>query len=184
VKIGRSLALASTPSERIADGVGMLSEDRKNEGLALEMSVADNLTLSRLGRGFLSRSRLGGAVTRILTQLGVRYRDPRQPVGELSGGNQQKVALGRLFHQEADILLLDEPTKGVDVGSKADIYRQIGAAAASGKSVVVVSSYLPELFGVCDTLAVMSRGKLTLPRPIDEWTPETVIAAATIASSL
>ncbi len=109
----------------------------------------------------------------------MKSRDPRQAVGELSGGNQQKVALGRLFHQEADVLLLDEPTKGVDVGSKAEIYRQIGAAAASGKAVLVVSSYLPELFGVCDTLAVMCRGKLTAPRPVAEWTPEKVIAAAT-----
>ena len=109
----------------------------------------------------------------------MKYRDARQAVGELSGGNQQKVALGRLFHQGADVLLLDEPTKGVDVGSKAEIYRQIGAAAASGKAVLVVSSYLPELFGVCDTLAVMCRGRLTAPRPIAEWTPETVIAAAT-----
>ncbi|MCE9563005.1 MAG: sugar ABC transporter ATP-binding protein, partial [Planctomycetes bacterium] len=74
---------------------------------------------------------------------------------------------------------LDEPTKGVDVGSKAEIYRQIGQAAASGKAVLVVSSYLPELFGVCDTLAVMCRGKLTAPRPVREWTPESVIAAAT-----
>ena len=77
------------------------------------------------------------------------------------------------------MLLLDEPTKGVDVGSKADIYRKIGEAAAAGKAVLVVSSYLPELFGVCDTLAVMCRGKLTAARPIGEWTPEQVIAAAT-----
>jgi ribose transport system ATP-binding protein len=182
VKIGTTLNATATPSERIAQGMGMLSEDRKNEGLALEMSIADNVTLSRLGRGFLSRSRLSAAVARVLARLGVRYRDSRQPVGELSGGNQQKVALGRLFHQEADILLLDEPTKGVDVGSKAQIYQQIGTVAASGQSVLVVSSYLPELFGVCDTLAVMCRGKLTPPRPIGEWTPESVIAAATKAS--
>ena len=135
-----------------------------------------------LGRGFLSRSRLKEGASAVLQRLGVKYRDSAQPVGELSGGNQQKVALGRLFHQGADILLLDEPTKGVDVGSKAEIYRQIGAAAAGGKAVLVVSSYLPELFGVCDTLAVMCRGKLTAPRSIAEWTPETVIAAATTAS--
>jgi len=181
VRIGTSLKTVTTPAERIADGMGMLSEDRKNEGLALEMSIADNVTLSRLGRGFLSRARLAGPVPRVLAHLGVKCRDPHQPVGELSGGNQQKVALGRLFHQEADILLLDEPTKGVDVGSKAEIYKHIGAAAARGKSVLVVSSYLPELFGVCDTLAVMCRGKLTAPRPIGEWTPESVIAAATSA---
>src|SRR5262249_36672239 len=139
--------------------------------------------LSRLGGigrlGFLSRKRLVQAVSGVLTRLGVKCRDPGQPVGELSGGNQQKVALGRLFHQEADILLLDEPTKGVDVGSKAELYRQLGAAAAVGKAVLGVSSYLPELFGVCDTLAVMCRGRLTPPRPVSEWTPEAVIAAAT-----
>jgi ribose transport system ATP-binding protein len=179
VKIGTFVSPAATPAARIGQGLGMLSEDRKAEGLALEMSIADNVTLSRLGSGFLSRSRLTRSVSRVLAQLGVKYRDVGQPVDELSGGNQQKVALGRLFHQEADILLLDEPTKGVDVGSKAEIYRQIGAAAAGGKAMLVVSSYLPELFGVCDTLAVMCRGKLTAPRPVGEWAPESVIAAAT-----
>jgi ribose transport system ATP-binding protein len=182
VRIGTRLDSGATPSDRIVQGLGLLSEDRKQEGLALEMSIADNVTLSRLGRGFLSRSRLAEAVSAVLTRLGVRYRDGKQPVGELSGGNQQKVALGRLFYQGADILLLDEPTKGVDVGSKAEIYRQIGAAAASGKAVIVVSSYLPELFGVCDTLAVMCRGRLTAPRAVSEWTPESVISAATTAS--
>jgi ribose transport system ATP-binding protein len=182
VKIGSSVDEGSAPSVRISQGAGFLSEDRKHEGLALEMSIVDNLTLSRLGRGFLSRSRLKGETSSVLQRLGVKYRDSSQAVGELSGGNQQKVALGRLFYQQADILLLDEPTKGVDVGSKAEIYRQIGSAAAAGKAVIFVSSYLPELFGVCDTLAVMCRGKLTAPRPISEWTPETVIAAATIAS--
>jgi ribose transport system ATP-binding protein len=179
VRIGTSLDSGATPSVRIAQGVGLLSEDRKHEGLALEMSITDNVTLSRLGRGFLSRSRLAEGVSGVLARLGVKYRDAKQTVGELSGGNQQKVALGRLFYQGADILLLDEPTKGVDVGSKAEIYRQIGSAAASGKAVIVVSSYLPELFGVCDTLAVMCRGRFTALRPTAEWTPETVVAAAT-----
>jgi ribose transport system ATP-binding protein len=170
-----------TPAERIGQGVGMVSEDRKTEGLALELPIADNVALSRLDArgGFLSRTRLRAAVSGVLAQFGVRFRDADQPVGELSGGNQQKVALARLFHQQADVLLLDEPTKGVDVGSKADIYRKIGEAAAAGKAVLVVSSYLPELFGVCDTLAVMCKGKLTAARPIAEWTPEQVIAAAT-----
>ncbi len=100
-------------------------------------------------------------------------------VGDLSGGNQQKVALGRLLHQHADVLLLDEPTRGVDVGSKAEIYRLIGALAAQGKAVLFVSSYLPELLGVCDRLAVMARGRLSAARPVAEWTPEQVMAVAT-----
>jgi ribose transport system ATP-binding protein len=183
VKLKAVVSPYAEPSARIKQGVGMLSEDRKTEGLALELSIADNVTLSRLGSGFLSRSGLASAVSGVLTRLGVKYRDAGQAVGELSGGNQQKVALGRLFHQGADVLLLDEPTKGVDVGSKAEIYRQIGAAAAGGAAVLVVSSYLPELFGVCDTLAVMCRGKLTAPRPVSDWTPEAAIAAATGADA-
>jgi ribose transport system ATP-binding protein len=172
----------AAPRERIAQGLGMVSEDRKGEGLALELPIADNVALSRLessALGFLSPARLRTAANDVLARFGVKFRDAGQAVGELSGGNQQKVAIARLFHQRADVLLLDEPTKGVDVGSKADIYRKIGEAAAEGKAVLVVSSYLPELFGVCDTLAVMCRGKLTAARPVAEWTPEQVIAAAT-----
>src|SRR5205823_13611153 len=144
---------------------------------------ADNLTYSRLspyGRfGWLDVGRRARAVCDWLSRLRVRCAGPEQAVGELSGGNQQKVALGRLLHQEADVLLLDEPTRGVDVGSKAEIYRLIGELAARGKAVLFVSSYLPELLGVCDRLAVIVRGKLSPVRPAGEWTPEQVMAYAT-----
>jgi ribose transport system ATP-binding protein len=183
VKVHALANAVSDPAERIALGVGLLSEDRKEEGLALDQSLADNLTLSRLGPysrfGFLNRRSLRQAAEALLGKLGVRHRDADQPVGELSGGNQQKVALARLLHQDADVLLLDEPTRGVDVGSKAEIYRLVGRLAAAGKAVLVVSSYLPELLGVCDRIAVMCRGRLTPARPVGEWTPERIIAAAT-----
>ncbi len=181
VKVGAYSGERTSPAERIGQGVGMVSEDRKTEGLALDLPITDNVALSRLDStaGFLSRAKLRAAVGDVLSRFGVKFRDANQAVGELSGGNQQKVAVARLFHQQADVLLLDEPTKGVDVGSKADIYRKIGEAAAGGKAVLVVSSYLPELFGVCDTLAVMCKGKLTAARSVGEWTPEQVIAAAT-----
>ena len=174
---------AATPPQRIRQGLGFLSEDRKEEGLSLTRSLADNLTLSRLGPlsrlGFLKPSRVRAAAAAQLARLGVKHRDADQPAGELSGGNQQKVALARLLHQNADVFLLDEPTRGVDVGSKADIYRLIGELAAAGKAVLMVSSYLPELFGVCDRIAVMARGVLGPPRAVAVWTPEAVIAAAT-----
>jgi ribose transport system ATP-binding protein len=188
VRSGRVTIMAvdgprATPAGRIRQGVGLLSEDRKGEGLALARSIADNLTYSRLppyGRfGWLSLRRRARAVTEWLARLGVRCSGPDQPVGELSGGNQQKVALGRLLHQGADVLLLDEPTRGVDVGSKAEIYRLIGGLAAQGKAVLFVSSYLPELLGVCDRLTVMVRGRLSPARPVAEWTPEAVMAYAT-----
>ena len=113
-----------------------------------------------------------------MRQLEVKAQGPGQPMVELSGGNQQKIALGRLLHHEARILLLDEPTRGVDVGSKAQIYRLMGALAAAGKSVVFVSSYLPELLGVCDTIGVMCRGVLSEVKPARDWTEHSIIAAA------
>jgi ribose transport system ATP-binding protein len=173
----------AAPAERIVQGVGMLSEDRKEEGLTLDQSIEDNLTYTRLRPyawlGWLNVGRRRRAVKDWLGRLRVRCAGPGQAVGDLSGGNQQKVALGRLLHQDADVLLLDEPTRGVDVGSKAEIYRLIGALAAQGKAVLFVSSYLPELLGVCDRLAVMTRGRLSAARPVGEWTPEEVMAAAT-----
>ena len=128
----RALASPSSPWRRLAEGVGLLSEDRKGEGLALA----------------------------------------------LSGGNQQKVALARLLYHDVDVLLLDEPTRGIDVASKAQIYELIDALAKSGKAVLLVSSYLPELLGVCDRVAVMTRGRLGPPRPVAELTEHGVLMEA------
>jgi ribose transport system ATP-binding protein len=168
---------------RMSEGCGFLCEDRKAEGLSLSQSIADNLTYSRLSpyaRWFLlDLRRRSEAVVDWLRKLNVRFAHIGQPVENLSGGNQQKVALGRLLHQEADILLLDEPTKGVDVGSKSEIYRLIGELAAQGKAILLVSSYLPELFGVCDRLAVMARGRLSEVRSIERWTPAEVMSVST-----
>jgi len=110
--------------------------------------------------------------------LRIRAEDPVQPVRTLSGGNQQKVAVDRLLNQDAEVLLLDEPTRGIDIASKAQIYETIARCAEDGKAVLLVSSYLPELFGLCDRLAVMSRGRLSAAKPIEEWTPHTVLATA------
>jgi ribose transport system ATP-binding protein len=170
------------PRARLAQGVGLLSEDRKTEGLALTMSIADNVTLSRLeGLGpwrFVSASRQRTAVAKWMTELAIKARDPAQPVGDLSGGNQQKVALARLLHQDADVLLLDEPTRGIDVASKAQIYALIDRLAAQGKAILLVSSYIPELLGVCDRIAVMCRGKLGEARPTTEWTSHALLEEA------
>jgi len=171
-----------SPSRRIGQRVGYLSEDRKGEGLALPMSVADNLTLTGFAscstKGWLSLADQRAMTRDWIRTLGIRAAGPDEAVGTLSGGNQQKVALGRLLVQDADVLLLDEPTRGVDIGSKAQIYDVIADAAKRGKAVLMVSSYLPELFGLCDRLAVMSRGSLSDARPIAEWTPERVLHAA------
>src|SRR5436190_3375036 len=148
----------------------------------LNLSIADNLRVTRLhpvsSCGFVRSGKQERASAEWMSRLEVRARNPRQPVAELSGGNQQKVALGRLLHHDARILLLDEPTRGIDVGSKAQIYRLMGELAAAGKSVIFVSSYLPELLGVCDTIGVMCRGVLTAVKPVAEWTEHTIIATA------
>jgi ribose transport system ATP-binding protein len=180
---GRETAAAgATASRRLAQGIGYVSEDRKGEGLALPMPVADNVTLTRLSTcarvGFVSARRQSQQADVQARAVGVRAASMAQPVRALSGGNQQKVSLARLLHQDADVLLLDEPTRGVDIGSKAQIYEAIAAAAARGKAVLFVSSYLPELFGLCDRIAVMSRGRLGEARPVAAWTPAAVMEAA------
>jgi ribose transport system ATP-binding protein len=179
---GRRLARTASPAVRLAAGFGYLSEDRKGEGLALDLSLADNVTCTRYrgcsSYGWLRRGAQRDQTRTWLDALAVKARSPWQAVRTLSGGNQQKVAMARLLHQQADVLLLDEPTKGIDIGSKVEIYRAIVACATRGAGVVVVSSYLPELFGVCHSLAVMCRGRLTPARPIGDWTPESVMEAA------
>jgi ribose transport system ATP-binding protein len=171
-----------TPAQRLASGLGLLSENRKEEGLMLNRSVADNLTMTHYGPfthcGFIQSGRHWQAARNWMSRLDVRSQNPDQPVGELSGGNQQKIALGRLLHHNANVLLLDEPTRGIDVGSKAQIYRIIDELAARGKGIIFVSSYLPELLGVCDTIGVFCRGILSEIRPVDQWTELGIIAAA------
>jgi ribose transport system ATP-binding protein len=154
-------------------GLGFLSENRKEEGLMLNLPVCDNITLTKLeayGRmGWIDPTRQNAASDRWTAELAIKCRSGGQAVGELSGGNQQKVALARLLEHPARILLLDEPTRGIDVGSKAQIYEIIGRLAAAGKSVVLVSSYLPELLGLCDTIGVMHRGELVAVKPREAW---------------
>lgn len=170
------------PAARIGAGLGLVSEDRKGEGLAQRMSIADNLTLSALGRhsvgGILRLGRRRREVVDWMQRLAIKGRSPEQSVSQLSGGNQQKVAIARVLHQQADILLLDEPTRGIDVGTKAEIYRLMGELAQQGKSVIFVSSYLPELLAVCDTLGVMSRGQLRALRPAKQCTESQALSLA------
>jgi len=163
-------------------GLGMLSEDRRNEGLATDRSVQDNLLMGSLDRfhrwGLLRGRAMRLTALRWIDRLSIRARGPFQTIGELSGGNQQKVALARLLARDADVLLLDEPTRGIDVGSKGQIYALIDELAAQNKGVVLVSSYFPELLGTCDTIAVMHRGRIVESRPAVEWNEHSLLLAA------
>lgn len=183
----REFSRGSGPGERWRAGAGMVAEDRKSEGLATQLSIADNLTLTHLSPytrwGVYLPWKCRAASGKWAVNLGLVCRSVDQPVASLSGGNQQKVAFGRLLHHDVDLFLLDEPTRGIDVGSKSHLYRLIGEAASRGKAVVMVSSYLPELFGVCDRLAVMRKGVLSEPRPVEDWTEEEMMRWAVAEGS-
>ncbi|HEY8232448.1 MAG TPA: sugar ABC transporter ATP-binding protein [Vicinamibacteria bacterium] len=180
--LGRERPLTAPPAARLGAGLGYLSEDRKGEGLALPLSVADNVTLTRLSScsraGVLDPRAQRAQAEERAREVDVRMRGAGQPVRTLSGGNQQKVAFARIVHQQAEVLLLDEPTRGIDVASKAQLYAAIVRAAEAGRAVLMVSSYLPELLGVCDRVAVMCRGRLGAARAVADWTPESVLEAA------
>jgi ribose transport system ATP-binding protein len=173
-----------TPWVRIRQGFGLLSEDRQGEGLALPLTVADNITLSDFSPyrrfGLLSLVKQRKAAESWIGRMKIKARSPGQKVQGLSGGNQQKVALARLLHQRAEILLLDEPTRGIDVVSKAQIYEWIGELARQGKAVLFVSSYFPELLGVCDRIAVFHRGALVDVRAASAWDAQNLMSAATV----
>jgi ribose transport system ATP-binding protein len=185
----------AAPDERWRQGMGFLSEDRKEEGLAAALSIADNMTLSRLdglGPGPMVFPRAQDrAATRWMERLHITSRSPRQPVAELSGGNQQKVAIARLLHHDVDVFLLDEPTRGIDVASKAQIYELIDAlvserqpAGGEPRAVLMISSYVPELLGLCDRVAVMCRGRLGEPRPVADLTEHGLMLEATGAGDV
>jgi ribose transport system ATP-binding protein len=185
IRLGAFVGPAS-PARRWSQGMGLVSEDRKGEGLAGALAVADNLTLTaldRLGPGpFVVPGRRDAVTRRWIDALAIRCRGPAQPVAELSGGNQQKVALGRLLQHDVDVLLLDEPTRGIDVGSKEQIYALVDdlVAGRSGppRAVVLVSSDFAELLGVSDRIAVMCRGRLGPARPVAELDETRLVAEA------
>jgi ribose transport system ATP-binding protein len=180
----------ATPHQRWRQGLGFLSEDRKEEGLAAALSIADNMTLTRLeglGPGpMVSPVAQDRAASQWMDRLAIKSQSPRQAVAELSGGNQQKVALARLLHHDVDALLLDEPTRGIDVASKAQIYHLIDTLVSERtnvqtkpRGVLMISSYVPELLGMCDRIAVMCRGRLGPPRPVDELSEHGLMLEAT-----
>jgi len=186
VKVAAGGDAHANPRQRWKQRIGMLSENRKEEGLALNLSIADNVTLPCLERfgsaGTLSPAKQKTATAAWIDKLGIKCQGPAQAIGSLSGGNQQKAAFARLLEYDVDVLLLDEPTRGIDIAAKARIYEAINEVVTDEKrprAVIIISSYLPELFGVCDRIAVMSQGKLTRAVPVDQLTPHDVMLVAT-----
>jgi ribose transport system ATP-binding protein len=177
----------TSPGEAIDGGLAYLTEDRKAQGLFLDMTVNVNINLGVIGRdaklfGWLDRARAKQRAIEAIKSLTIRVPGPEFPVGGLSGGNQQKVLLSRLLETQPKVLILDEPTRGVDIGAKSEIYRIIDELAKSGVAVMVISSELPEVVGICDRVVVMREGLITgevggaTGIPITE---ETIMARAT-----
>jgi ABC-type sugar transport system ATPase subunit len=172
-----------SPTEAIDHGLALIPEDRKALGLLLAHTVSDNLTLPSLHRlarhGWIRLAAVGRAAVDVIARLGIRPADPRAAVGTLSGGNQQKVLLGRWLLRMPRVLLLDEPTRGVDIGARHEIYTEIDRLAAAGLAVVVVSSDLPEVLGLSDRVMVLRHGRVAATFSRDEATADAVMAAAT-----
>ncbi|MDQ3800139.1 MAG: ATP-binding cassette domain-containing protein, partial [Acidobacteriota bacterium] len=165
------------------NGIGFVTEDRKRFGLILDQTILDNMTLAGLkqisGAFLTHRARESVAAKKSMSNLRVKANSPLTVAGTLSGGNQQKVVLGKWLLTQPKVLFLDEPTRGIDVGAKQEIYANINALAKQGLAIVMVSSELPEVIGLSDRILVLHEGKLTGEFTRAEATPEKVMAAAT-----
>lgn len=172
-----------SPRDAVQQGIALLTEDRKEQGLLLPLSLRANITLTHLKAvasraGVLRRGKEEAAAGRLADLLAVRRRSLSQPAAELSGGNQQKIVLAKWLFRDCDVLIFDEPTRGIDIGAKFEIYRLLADLAGKGKAILVVSSDLLELMAVCDRIAVMSAGRLVRVFPRGQWSQDGILAAA------
>jgi ribose transport system ATP-binding protein len=180
----RAAGVAS-PRECIASGMAFVTEDRREEGLMMDASILENMGLvslprhARRGTGVLDRGRLRGAVEEVGRGLHLKHESlERQPVRSLSGGNQQKVVIGKWLLDRPEVLILDEPTRGIDVGAKHEVYGIIHELAAQGTGVLMISSEVEELIGMCDRMLVMHNGEVRAELRRGEFQQERILAAA------
>jgi ABC-type sugar transport system ATPase subunit len=178
---GRPLRVSS-PGDGVAAGIAMLPESRKDQGLLMRLPVGQNVTLPHLARisraGIIHRRQERSAVGRLLRQLGVRPEGVTPLVSRLSGGNQQKVLFAKWLFERPRVLILDEPTRGVDVGAKRSIYELIASLAADGLPILLISSELEEILGLAHRVLVMRRGRIVAEVAGDEADEETILRAA------
>lgn len=167
----QQLTVSGNVGAVIRAGMVLVPEERRSQGVSLEASIQDNIALANLEKvsrgGWISSRRIAELARSGMKNLQIKARSPRQYVGRLSGGNQQKVVLAKMLARDPQVLLLDEPTRGIDVGTKAEIYRLIRELAAQGTAVVAVSSELPELIGISDRILIMHEGHLSGQVPAD-----------------
>jgi len=180
---GQKVVIGS-PEDAVANGIGYLSEDRKHFGLATGMDVETNIALasmkSFLSMGFfIDRAAVESAGERYVRQLGIKTPSVRQQVRLLSGGNQQKIVIAKWLLRDCQVLFFDEPTRGIDVGAKAEIYRLLNELAAQGKAIVIISSELPEVLRMSHRVLVMCEGRITGELAAREASQEKIMQLAT-----
>ena len=182
VRVGGRALEGHSPADAIAEGLVLVSEDRKRYGLLLDKSIGFNLSLASLGqfsgRMLIDAHREIDRNQLFFDSLGIRANGQEAVVGSLSGGNQQKVVLGKALMTEPQVILLDEPTRGIDVGAKVEVYELVNRLTAEGKAVLLVSSELPELMGMSDRMVILSNGRIGGAFDRDDATQERILAAA------
>jgi ribose transport system ATP-binding protein len=171
-----------SPVDAVKQGIALITEDRKGEGLLLTQSISANIALGNMPAiskgGVVNRHDELRLAQRQVDAMRIRSASPAQCVSELSGGNQQKVVIGRWLERDCTVMLFDEPTRGIDVGAKFDIYALLGELTRKGRALVVVSSDLRELMLICDRIGVLSAGRLIDTFERDTWTQDELLAAA------
>ncbi|MGU3575289.1 sugar ABC transporter ATP-binding protein [Brucellaceae bacterium C25G] len=176
-----------TVDQSMNSGIVYLSEDRKGKGLLLEQDLQTNLTLASLNKftdyALINRKKEQAALSQAISEFDIRTRNPNLLAGQLSGGNQQKLLLAKMMLLEPEIIIIDEPTRGIDIGTKEQIYKFIADLAASGKAVIVISSEMPELIGVCDRVMIMRNGKIVAEVSGEAMTENEIVVHATGVSA-
>ncbi|MCB8981568.1 MAG: sugar ABC transporter ATP-binding protein [Ardenticatenaceae bacterium] len=185
---GKRVAIHS-PQQAVWHGIGYLSEDRKRYGLALGLEVKENVAMAALDKflgflGWVNKSQIRSTARHHIDELGIKTPSAEQKVKNLSGGNQQKVVIGKWLTADTDILIFDEPTRGIDVGAKSEIYKLLNDLAQQGKSIIMISSELPEILRMSHRVIVMCEGRITGELPIEEATQEKIMTLATARKAI
>jgi len=189
ILVNGASASIKNPCDAVKRGIGYLSEDRKRFGLATGMDVEANIVMSNLGQflsfnTFLRRAQIRKRALHFINLLAIRTPSATQPVRLLSGGNQQKIVIAKWLERDCDVLFFDEPTRGIDVGAKSEIYKLLRALAAQGKAIVMISSELPEILRMSDRIVVMCEGRITGELSAGDATQESIMHLATLRESL
>ncbi|WP_228410214.1 ATP-binding cassette domain-containing protein [Erysipelothrix piscisicarius] len=183
VKLGDKQLVVNRPQDAIRNGIALVTEDRRGNGIFGVLSVSDNVAIASIDqyihKGLLDDKKISEVVDRSIDRLNIKTASKKTHIENLSGGNQQKVILSRWLANNPDILILDEPTRGIDVGAKFEIYQIINELAAEGKSIIMISSEMAELLGVSDRIMVMCECRVSGFLDKEEATQESVMTLAT-----